>query len=231
MTPTIKLFGMLLGLAVLAGCPDQSVTSPPSWQYPVAPYEESRPLAQTFADLAALIEERHPSLQMGLNPPATKKQLDAFEELIGHRLPDDFRQLYRLADGQKPGTAPLFPEGYDFLSLEVISQEWAAMKEIYENKRFFWESDTPQGVVKNRSWHTAWIPFAQAITGDYYCIDLDPAPGGQIGQVIEFSHEDTVTPHLGFSLNDYLGHYEHRLRDGMYVYHDAWGAFVSGEEK
>ena len=231
MTPTIKLFGMMLGLVVLAGCPDWSATAPPSWQYAVASYEEPRPLAQTFADLVAFIEERHPDLALGLNPPATKKQLDTLADLIGHPLPDDFRRLYRLANGQRGGETPFFPEGYDFLPLEAISHDWVMMKTIYDENQGFWQSNTPQGVVKARWWDPAWIPFAQDMTGASFCIDLDPAPGGQIGQVIDHFPEDTVRPHLAFSLNDYLGQYEHGLRTGAYLYHDEWGVFVQADER
>ncbi len=67
----------------------------------------------------------------------------------------------------------------------------------------FRQSDTPLGVVKDRWWNPAWIPFAQAINDDTCCIDLDPAPGGQRGQKIDLVLEETVRPHLAFSLNVY----------------------------
>ncbi len=226
MTPTIKLFGMLLGLVVLAGCPDQSATTSPAWRYAVASYEETRPLPQTFADLVAFVKERHPDLVLGLNPPATKKQLDNLEALIGRPLPDDFRQLYRLANGQSGRETPLFPNGYRFLPLEAISHEWVMLKELHDEEQGFWQSDTPLGVVKDRWWDPAWIPFAQDMTGANYCIDLDPAPGGQVGQVIDHFPEDTDRPHLGFSLNDYLGAYEQGLRAGTHLLHAQWGVFT-----
>ena len=142
---------MLLGLAMLAGCPDQSVPYTPSWHYTVVTYEEPRPLAQTFADLAAFIQEHHPDLIADLNPPATDEQLDTLETLIGQRLPEDFRQLYRLANGQDGLETPLFPNGYQFMTLDEIGSEWTAMKRISSNPMLFWEDDTPQGAVKNRS--------------------------------------------------------------------------------
>ena len=230
MAPTIKLFGMLFGLVVLAGCPDRSVPFPPTWHFTMATYEEPRPPAQTFAALIAFFREHHPDLVADLNPPATDKQLDALETLTGQRLPDDFRRLYKLANGQNEGATSFFLDGYKFLSLEEISQDWIMMKKLNAQRFGFWESDTPQGVVKDRWWLPSWIPFAQDITGSSYCIDLDPAPGGQVGQVIAFIHDDTWRAHLGRSLNDYLGDYEKGLRAGTYVYHAEWGVFTSRDE-
>ncbi len=137
MTPTIKLFGMLLGLMVLAGWPDRSAPSSPPGHYTVAPYEE-------------------------------------------------------------PG---------------------------------FRQSHTPPGVVKDRWGNPAWIPFAQAINGDTCCIDLDSAPGEQRRQAIDLVLEETVRPHLAFSLNDYLGAYEQGLRADTYLYHAQWDAFVPHGEQ
>ena len=230
MAPTLKLFGMLFGLVVLAGCPDRSVPSPPAWHFTMATYEEPRPLAQTFAALVAFFQEHHTNLVADLNPPATDEQLDALETLTGQRLPDDFRQLYKLANGQNKGETAFFPHGYTFMSLERISKTWIMTKKIYDEHPEFRRSGPPQGAVKDRWWHPSWIPFAQMLSGDRYCIDLDPAPGGQVGQVIEFIHDDTWRAHLGRSLNDYLGGYEKGLRAGTYVLHAEWGTFVSRDE-
>ncbi len=230
MTPTIKLLGMLFGLILLGGLPDQSVPDTPSWRFAVSTYEEPRPLAQTYADLITFLQEAHPELVADLNPPATDAQLDALEALIGQRLPEDFRQLYRLANGQRQGATPLFQEGYAFLSLDEVSENWLLMKSLYDDKQGFWENDTPQGAVKDRWWHPSWIPFALMISGDMYCIDLDPASGGQVGQVLELIHDDTGRAHLGFSLNDFLGSYEQGLREGTYWYHPEWDAFVPRED-
>ncbi len=229
MAPTIKLFGMLFGLAVLAGCPNRSVPFPPVWHFTVATYEEPRPLDQTFADLLAFLKEHHPDLAADLNPPATDAQLDALEALTGQRLPDDFRQLYKLANGQKTAEIAFFPNGYDFISLERVSQTWSMLKEINDEEGS-WAGPASQGAVKDRWWHPSWIPFAYMISGDHYCMDLDPAPGGQVGQVIEFIHDDTWRAHLGRSINDYLGEFEKGLRDGTYVLHPEWGTFVHRRE-
>lgn len=41
-------------------------------------------------------------------------------------------------------------------------------------------------LIRPVKWHTSWIPLAEDGCGNLYCIDLEPGPEGQVGQVIRW---------------------------------------------
>jgi cell wall assembly regulator SMI1 len=188
-------------------------------------YRETRTFAKTVEDLQRFLEENYPKVAASFNGPASEEEILELEQLIGHKLPDDVRQLYKIANGQKDLSVPLFVGGYELLTLNRIAQTWQMLNDVYK-KGPGWEQSVPQGVVKNRWWHPKWIPFAYMVSGDHLCIDLDPAPGGQAGQVIEFIHDDTWRKHLGLSLNDFLGEFDQGLRKGKYALSKEYDVFV-----
>ena len=40
-------------------------------------------------------------------------------------------------------------------------------------------------------WWPQWLPIMANGGGDYLCVDLDPAPGGQPDQVLAYFHDET----------------------------------------
>jgi cell wall assembly regulator SMI1 len=67
---------------------------------------------------------------------------------------------------------------------------------------------TPDHGVRAKWFHDKWLPIAEDGGGNFVCIDLDPAPGGTAGQIVEFRHDDSARPRLAASLLEYLTHLE-----------------------
>ncbi|WP_188825493.1 SMI1/KNR4 family protein [Brucella endophytica] len=60
-------------------------------------------------------------------------------------------------------------------------------------------------------WWPGWIPFMENGGGDYLCIDMDPAPGGTLGQVVAYYHDETFRIRRAGN----IGHLFARIADGL----------------
>jgi cell wall assembly regulator SMI1 len=141
-----------------------------------------------------------------LNPPATETAIVAVEAEIGFHLPDDLRELYLRADGQKPSFAikdpapgsivtPFFGS-YDFAPLSRALAEYRSWEEVIDA----WpEGDDPNEFITLRAgdppvarayWRRGWFPFAIDGGGNAYAVDLSPPPGGTYGQVIVIGSDE-----------------------------------------
>lgn len=127
-----------------------------------------------------------------VRPPAEEAVIAAAGEVVGG-FPDELAALYRVADGQVetryvdgPRTN-LFP-GYEFLSLAGASrawQGWADIRRTYQPEDFDDMITVRGDDPVHRSYTRAgWWPLAEDGGGNHVMVDLDPAPGGTVGQVI-----------------------------------------------
>lgn len=161
-----------------------------------------------------------PKVQLSFNPPASEDEINAFEARLGLNLPDNFRTLYRIFNGQKFGVRFSNKNTlHRFLNLEEIEM----VKQQYIKKLCQEYGDDWQNIrlprtnvvfgdhIKNRLYHHAWLPIAMSEEDpdnldemSLLCLDLDPNTEGQIGQPIavhfdelpEFYHVLSCYPSL-----------------------------------
>lgn len=158
-------------------------------------------------------------VKASLRKGATEKQLAALELALGVTLPPEFRASYRLVNGQNDEGDGLIPpedfldEGYLLLPLTGIFGEWKPWVELIEGGEFAGRTSSPDPGVRDDWWHRGWIPFASNGGGDSYCIDLAPAEGGTVGQVIAMNHETGSRPVLAKSFAEFLALLAQRLED------------------
>jgi cell wall assembly regulator SMI1 len=193
----------------------------------IVTYNETREIKGVFEALVEYYKQNNPRIIESLNPPATDQDLERLEALVSAKLPDDFRALYKMANGQQNVNEPFFLYGYEFMSLRQIENTWQIMKETYDTHPDFQNEEEAQGPVRTLWWHPMWIPFADVESGDYYCLDLLPAASGKFGQIIQFTYDDIVRKHLGFSVTDFLGEYETGLNSGKYFMHPQWNIILA----
>ena len=124
-----------------------------------------------------------------LNPPATDATISLIEEKIGIKLPMDFIHCLKVHDGQKGKQEGLF-SGLEFLSSTRILAEWMVWQRLFENGDFDGFQVQSGAGIQPVWWNPRWIPFTYNGMGDHLCLDLDPASGGQVGQVIAIWHDD-----------------------------------------
>jgi cell wall assembly regulator SMI1 len=154
-----------------------------------------------------------PPLRACLAPGASSGAIERAEGNLQVRLPDDVRDSYSIHDGSGFGGLLPFP----LLSLSRVVQEWSNWRELLLKGTFGDAESTPQGSIKTDWWNVRWIPFTHDGGGNHQCIDLDPAPGGEVGQVINFDHEVGATEVLAPSFRVYLAAFADDLEAGCYA--------------
>jgi cell wall assembly regulator SMI1 len=138
------------------------------------------------------LESRGWGARAALRLPAEEDVLVAAGEPVDG-VPAELAAVYRLADGQAGvrdvagTTTNLFP-GYEFLSLAGARrawQGWADIRASYAPEDFDDMITVRGGDPVHASYtRTLWWPFAEDGGGNHLLVDLDPAPGGTVGQVI-----------------------------------------------
>jgi cell wall assembly regulator SMI1 len=121
---------------------------------------------------------------------ATQEAIEQAEAELGFSLPAGYRDWLLLCDGQSSG-APGLLDPWTFLRLSHVIRYWrdqCALADDLRNPRM------PAGPgIRAQVWDRRWIPIASDLGGNYLAIDLDPAPGGSAGQIIDCQHDPPAT--------------------------------------
>lgn len=125
------------------------------------------------------LQQYRPNYYARLAPGASEAELADLERLIGHALPEEFRDLYRWRNGQAANSYEAFCDNRMFMSLETIATNWTMMKEMLEEGEF----ELPNW------WRTNWVAFLENGGGDSLCLDMEGTFTGQPGQLLEFWHD------------------------------------------
>lgn len=147
----------------------------------------------SVADDWAFIERwgatHHPTLELELRPPSTKKAIAAAEKTLGVRFPDGFRASLLVHDGQEdhPGL-PIIPFAMRLGSLVSLTKCWKDDRRYVDEQamkeRFEWLDDSNR--VRQVDLHPKQVPIAGSPFWDYgrLLIDFVPGPEGREGQII-----------------------------------------------
>ena len=158
-----------------------------------------------------------------LRPGATQEQLRAAEEAMGVRFPEEVEIVYRVHDGQVRGLnhsfAPAFIEGDEWFSLERMVESWRVWKDLVEGGHFDGIESEPEGRIRSDWYHLGWIPVTGDGGGDSRCLDLAPAPGGRVGQIIRQIHDDGYRSVEADSLIEWFSAFADDLEAGEYTTH------------
>lgn len=130
-----------------------------------------------------------PTKLIGLNPPATPAAIANLEKQLGTTLPPDFKESLLVHDGGTFGNQLLDDE--ELLSIPRIAEEWNVWNQLLKSPglKMGGFRSSPEKGVKDDWWNPLWIPITSNHAGDHWCLDLDPAPEGQRGQVIRMWHD------------------------------------------
>lgn len=180
--------------------------------------------------LHKLLAAKSPLLLASLKPGATEQQIAQLETAIGQRLPDDLHRSLRRHDGQNrtgPIVGTLIPDGYWLLDLEEMQSTWNEHRAITEEVGSERDPQTPNPGVKPHFLHPAWIPVADDIGGNSYCVDLDPGDGGAAGQIIFFDHEKDNPTVVAASFEAWMTKFAADIESGEVLYDAQYDGFVT----
>ena len=160
------------------------------------------------------LAEHAPASASGLNPPASAAAIAAAEKAMGVTFPDDVRATYLRHDGQAPDSPWIF-EGWEWLSLERMVEEWQVWKGLLDGGDFEdTDGDGDGDTVRSDWWNPGWIPLTYSGGGDHHCMDLAPGPQGENGQIIEMLHDDGNRQLLASNFSEWIAAYADRLEAG-----------------
>jgi cell wall assembly regulator SMI1 len=150
-----------------------------------------------------------PHFCLSLGDPITEESLAETETLLARKLPSDYVAFLREHDGQrfvpghKPGVGTLAPifQSFEILSASYSRGEWQSMRTWGDGPRNIRSS----GPVRPLYTHDAWWPFTVIYGSSYHhCVDLDPSPGGDVGQIIVVSMKDDRRTVVATSFADFI---------------------------
>lgn len=158
--------------------------------------------AVDLGPLLAKIEKAAQKAGVTLNAGASDKAIAAAERALGQTLPDDVKAFYEAHDGSDDDPAVA---GRELLCLERMVGEWKIWKELLD-KGDFGANDhgKPGKGVQKKWWIPQWIPVTYDGSGNHHCLDLAPAAGGAVGQILDFWHDDDPRKVVGKSLAEWL---------------------------
>jgi cell wall assembly regulator SMI1 len=154
-----------------------------------------------------------------LNPPASEQMLADLAAHLGLALPDQLKAMLLTSNGCPPGSYSLpmratEPMRWRLLSTGEITAQWDLLCLIDIEAPFDGAIRTV-GPVQAGWWCRSWIPIAECGIGDVICLDMNPAPGGTIGQLILYEHDFAERKVLASALLDWIRECADDLERGM----------------
>jgi internalin A len=148
-------------------------------------------VTRDWARIEAWFQINLPEVIADLNPPASEDAIQQAEAVLGIKLPDSFKALYRLHDGQRQEARGAF-FGQWFMSLERMFERRGGMLAILEHEpeialgEDMLNTSVPERAIQLRHVDSGWIPFAENGCSEYLSLDFHPDERGHSGQIINF---------------------------------------------
>ncbi|MEH2143178.1 SMI1/KNR4 family protein [Nostoc sp.] len=76
-------------------------------------------------------------------------------------------------------------------------------------------------------WSPLWIPLTYDGAGNHDCLDLAPAKGGKVGQIIQMWHDEGERELVASSFQNWLEEYATGLESDQYVFSHEYGGIVN----
>jgi cell wall assembly regulator SMI1 len=156
-----------------------------------------------------------------LSPGASDASLAAAADAFGAALPDEMADSYRIHDGARGGSAPLFGK-WRLLSLEHAIKEWKQITPAGDDDDLDEVEDATAPQIKAAWWNPLWIPVASNSSGDFLCVDLDPATAGTRGQIISYYSAQPRRELIATGFAQWLAGFAADLERGAYRVEDEW---------
>lgn len=169
-------------------------------------------VAERWASIRAWLQLEHPARLAEWQPGATLAAVRAVEAAVGATFPTEYTEFVQLQDGQEPG-APML-ESAALLPLEEVARRHRILADLFPQKASI-ARDEVDAEVRAVEFSDAWIPIGVSARGrDVLCIDLDPTPEGQRGQIILVVLDDDVRSRVATGFAELLSRYFEEAQTG-----------------
>jgi cell wall assembly regulator SMI1 len=144
-----------------------------------------------------------------LSAGASEAAIREFEQTIGSHLPHEIFESYLRHDGQRENIGYFAFPGGRFLSLRQSVAERAERLRV-ASELFGPQSNSGPvrpnivvGPAQRDLWRPRWVPIVKR-NKEPICVDLEPAPGGHIGQLVEVDWEGGSIQVIAPSFTEFL---------------------------
>lgn len=191
-------------------------------------------MGEIWGKIDAWLAVHAPQVLATLNAGATDAQIAEAEATLAIQFPEDMKAAYRIHNGQANNDYGLM-DGREFLSLARIVDEWQVWKELLDDGTFQTDEGEDQGCapalgIRNVWWSAQWIPLTYDGSGNHDCLDMSPAEGGTVGQIITMWHDDPIREIVAPSFQAWLQQYALGLASGLLVFSEDYGGIVNAED-
>ncbi|MEL6479682.1 MAG: SMI1/KNR4 family protein [Pseudomonadota bacterium] len=166
-------------------------------------------IEENWVRYVARCDSHIPGFRDALRPGAGAAELAAAEAVIGRALPEELKTLLRLNDGAAEHLLVVFPGSWVLNPAAEVAASWKIWADLHDED-YMRDPEAVTGqsdrIKQDEHFRLAWIPFAANGMGDSLCIDLDPGPAGQVGQIISQYHDEDTRDVLGDSLAEFLAY-------------------------
>lgn len=168
-------------------------------------------------------------LSFELNAGTSEADFAELEQTLGYALPEEFKELYRVANGETDIDGVF--AGEEWLSIERIIDEYNVWNQLYQEDdgSDFGCDPEDAGIKPDFWWNPKWISLTADGSGNSKMIDLDPSEQGTAGQIIQMWHDDAAREKVADSLREFLQNYVRDLEAGLYVLDAEYGVILQSE--
>jgi cell wall assembly regulator SMI1 len=146
-----------------------------------------------------------PDLLARLPPGANDEGIAIAEAALGCALPPIVVALYLIHDGLGvPATINNVRQDAPLLSLSDALEQHRFMCDMLADATLCVPEIRPSPGVRTSWWRRGWLPIETFGNGDLLFLDMDPAPSGRAGQIVEWGHEESSFPVRHSSLVEYI---------------------------
>lgn len=190
-------------------------------------------MREIWQRIESWLSQYAPPVLQSLRSGATEQEIASAETALGQPFPNDYRESLSLHDGQmvnQYGCSPPFTHGLDLFPLAKTISRRQGVSELLDERLRQDLTISTHGPVRPVWWDRLWIPFADDGNGNYCCLDLNPAAGGHVGQIIRVWNESHLRTVVAGSFRAWLDYFADELEAGGYVYSPAHNGLLSLED-
>lgn len=186
-------------------------------------------LAEDLKRIGAWIEKNVPPRFFPIyRQPASVEEITQAERRVGVGFHPHLRILLSSANGATDNS-PSLVNTFSLMSADEIVSAYEFLSAEFPDGRNIEHPDhAPIDAapgIRSTWWWPKWIPFMANGGGDYLCVDMDPAPGGNSGQVVIYYHDETFRSKEAPDIGQMFARIADGLETGTYTF-DSEGYMI-----
>lgn len=135
-----------------------------------------------YIDFLEILEQYMPDAKEAFGLPVNEDLLNELEQKFENKLPEEFLEFYKMADGEKNIIGSIL--GFTLMPIETMKQEYdyflhsEIMIEAYQKEK-----------IREGKYNAMWLPIAGDGGGSCLIMDMAPGVDGVFGQIITLDIE------------------------------------------